>query len=205
MRAMARAEVFRRRGCRPPGCRAGCRRRRWGTAPSAPTGASAGRAASEASIWAAIGGARLVLQAPAGGARTPACRTTARRPRPAGRTSSARTWEIRLPVARRTTSRGCSEGVGVVAGLGPRLPPQLGVGDGGADPVPVAEVLDGGVQRDARHAGGVVEDLADGHGLLAVGGELRPQLGDQGVVAEQAALGQQVDHGRSRPLTIEKL
>ena len=93
-----------------------------------------------------------------------------------------------------------AEGVGVVADLGAGLPPQLGVGDGGAHLVPVAEVLDGGVQRDARHPGGVVEDLAHGHGLLAVGGELRPQLGDRRVVAEQAALGQDVGHGRGRAL-----
>jgi hypothetical protein len=46
----------------------------------------------------------------------------------------------------------------------------------------------------------VVQDLAHGHGLLAVGAELRPQLGHRGVVAEQAALGQDVGHGRGRAL-----
>jgi len=46
----------------------------------------------------------------------------------------------------------------------------------------------------------VVEDLAHGHRLLAVGGELRPQLRDRRVVAEQAALGEDVGHGRGRPL-----
>jgi hypothetical protein len=46
----------------------------------------------------------------------------------------------------------------------------------------------------------VVQDLAHGHGLLAVGAELRPQLGDRRVVAEQAALGQDVGDGAGRRL-----
>jgi hypothetical protein len=46
----------------------------------------------------------------------------------------------------------------------------------------------------------VVEDLAQGDGLLAVGRELRPQLGHRGVVAEQPALGQPVDDGAGRGL-----
>jgi hypothetical protein len=46
----------------------------------------------------------------------------------------------------------------------------------------------------------VVEDLTDGDGLLAVGGELGPQLGHRGVVAEQSPLGQPVDDGAGRRL-----
>jgi hypothetical protein len=44
-----------------------------------------------------------------------------------------------------------AEAHGVVADLGARLPPQLGGGHGRAHLVPVAQVLDGGVERDSRH------------------------------------------------------
>src|SRR4029450_2890589 len=50
------------------------------------------------------------------------------------------------------------------------------------------------------HTGGMVQDLAHGHGLLAVGAELRPQLGDRGVVGEPAALGELVGDGGGRAL-----
>src|SRR3989454_3914889 len=93
-----------------------------------------------------------------------------------------------------------AEGVGVVADLGAGLPPRLRVGDGRAHLVPVAEVFDRRRQRDARHPCGVVEDVANGHTLLAVGAEFWPQLGDPGVVAERPALGQHVDQGRGRRL-----
>src|SRR6266566_2114491 len=93
-----------------------------------------------------------------------------------------------------------AEGVGVVAGLGAGLPPGGGAGDPRAHQVPVAQVLGGGVGRDAGHAHRMGQGVPDGGGLLAVGAELRPQLDDGGSVAEQPALHEHVGDGRGRAL-----
>src|SRR5207245_6748937 len=74
-----------------------------------------------------------------------------------------------------------AECVRVVGDFGARLPPELCAGDRGAHLVPVAEVFDGRGQRNARHAGRVVEHLADRHAILATGGELGPYLGHRRV------------------------
>ena len=84
----------------------------------------------------------------------------------------------------------------MIADLGARLPPELGGGDRRAHLVPVAKIFDRRRQGDARHARGVVEDVADGHTFLAMSAKLRPELGDPGLVVEGPALGQHVDQGR---------
>src|SRR5215210_756512 len=94
-----------------------------------------------------------------------------------------------------------TEGVGMVSGLRPRLPPGLGVGDLGAHLVPLAQVLGRRVIRYARHADCVRQHLPHGRSFFAVGPELRPQLNHGRVVAEEAALDEHVCHGRSRTLS----
>src|SRR4029450_3430220 len=85
-----------------------------------------------------------------------------------------------------------TERVRVIRHLRSRLPPRLAVGDPRADPVPVADVLDGGVGADSGHPDVVGQSLPYGRVLLAVRTELRPQLYDPGVVPELAALDQPV-------------
>src|SRR6267142_1699214 len=91
-----------------------------------------------------------------------------------------------------------AERVGVIADLRARLPPQLGVGDRGAHLVPVAKVFCRRVQRYAGHAGRVAQDVAHRHLLLAVGAKLRPDVDERSVIAEQAALGEDVSQRRGR-------
>ena len=67
-----------------------------------------------------------------------------------------------------------AERVGVIRGLGSRLPPGLGVGDHGAHLVPVTQVLRRGIGRYAGYTNRVRQDVPYGGGLLAVGTELRP-------------------------------
>src|SRR5829696_8827004 len=81
-----------------------------------------------------------------------------------------------------------------------RLPPGLGVGDGSAHLVPVAQVLRHRVSWYARHTDRVREDVPHSSGLLPVGPKLGPQLDDRRVVAEEAALYEHVRHGRGRAL-----
>ena len=88
----------------------------------------------------------------------------------------------------------------MVADLRSRLPPELFVGDRRTHLVPVTEILNRRVQRDARHTRRVVEHVPDGDGLLAVGAELGPERHDRGVVFKQAALREDVDDRRGRAL-----
>jgi hypothetical protein len=46
----------------------------------------------------------------------------------------------------------------------------------------------------------VVEDVPHGHGLLAMGAELRPEVYYRGVISEEAALRQDVRHRRGGAL-----
>jgi hypothetical protein len=66
-------------------------------------------------------------------------------------------------------------------------------------PLPLQPTRQGGARRRLRHPGGVGEHVGYGDGLLAVGGELGPVLGDRGGVGEQAPLGKHVHEGRDRP------
>ena len=87
----------------------------------------------------------------------------------------------------------------MVADLRTRLPPQLLVGDRGAHLAPVAQVFDGGGERDTRDAGGVAQDVADGHLLLAVGAVLRDVVGHPVRDVQRAPLLEHVhDHRRDR-------
>ena len=93
-----------------------------------------------------------------------------------------------------------AERVRVVAHRRARLPPRLLLLERAAHGGPVADVLDGGGRRQPRHPGRVGEHLTHGHVLLAVGRELRPDLGHLGVVAEVPARHAEVRAGRGQAL-----
>ena len=88
----------------------------------------------------------------------------------------------------------------MVPDLRPRFPPEFFVGDRAAHLVPVAEVFDRRIQRNARHPRGVIQDVPHGDGLLSVGAELGPELDNRRLVAKQAALRQDMDNRRGRGL-----
>jgi hypothetical protein len=88
----------------------------------------------------------------------------------------------------------------MIGSLRTRLPPGLRVGDHGAHLVPVTQILGCGIGRYAGHADCVRQRVPHGCTLLAVGAELGPQLHDQGVVAEEAALYEHMRHGGGRTL-----
>ena len=88
----------------------------------------------------------------------------------------------------------------MIAEPGAGRPPRGGVGQHGAHVVPVAQVLGGGVVGRCRHTGGVPQHVAQGHGLLAVGAQFGPHVGDAQVVDELAPLDQDVRHSCRHPL-----
>ena len=58
---------------------------------------------------------------------------------------------------------------------------------------------------EARQTGRLAQGVPYGDVLLAVSAELGPQLDDRGVVVEDAAFGEHVDHRPATPLPIESL
>jgi len=88
----------------------------------------------------------------------------------------------------------------MVADLGARLPPRLGVGDDRAHFVPITKILHCDYWWQARHADRLAQRVPHGRAFLAVGAELRPQLDDPHVVVEDTTLGENVDHGRGHAL-----
>lgn len=88
----------------------------------------------------------------------------------------------------------------VVSGAGARLPPGLGGREAGRGELPVVELGQGVRVTQTGDARAVREQVADAHGLLALGGEFGPVGGDRGVQVQESAVGEDVGAERGRAL-----